>query len=151
MLRLMPLARQADTIAAKNPRAEVPEAVRVLAEGLIYESHGFRQHRRGGGLPVAGHHYGPLAAQLAQALAGLVAFEIRHTHWDGAAGALMWLVEGGALPVRRLAPRLAGPMPVPGAEAMETARVDRLRELLRKRIEQYNNRDPAQRNARPRA
>ena len=139
-LRLAALARQTDAVAARRPQVPVPEDVRQLAEAALYESRGFRQHRRKGGILPAAPHYGGLSAQLGLALAEMTGFEARHTRWDGALKAQMWLVEGEPLPVRRLMPRLAAPLPPPAEDARRAAYMLDLRNKLAKRIEQYRNR-----------
>lgn len=136
-LRLETIARQVDAIAAKKPEGAVPEAMRGMAEAVLFESHGFRQHKRKGGLVAAAPHYGALAVQLGAALATMVAYEARHTRYHHINQLTLWLVEGEALPVRRLQPRPARGKPAPEPPRRDMAD---LRNKLAIRIEQYKRR-----------
>ena len=107
-LRLQALTRQVEAMAARRPTAPVPEDLASLAEGALYEVRQFAQRRHRRDLPVAAAHFGALAAQLGTALAGLVAYEARHSRWDGVLQAQVWSLKGesGPVPLRRLRPKL---------------------------------------------
>lgn len=106
-LRLVALTRQVEALAARRPELGVPEPVRVLAEAVLFDSRVFHQPRPSARcLPAAAPHYGALAAQLASAVAALVAFEARHSGWDDRLKAFLWRVEGKSLPIQRLRPQL---------------------------------------------
>ena len=107
-LRLAALTKQVEAMAARRPLAPVPEQLVTLAEGALYEARQFGQRRQRRELPVAAPHCGGLAAQLGTALAGLVAFEARHSRWDSGLKAQLWVIKGERVPVpvRRLRPKL---------------------------------------------
>lgn len=142
-LRLAAIAQRVDAMAVKHPAGAVPEVVRVLAETALFESHGFVQHRRKGGLVGAAPHLGALSVQLGAALAIMVGFEGRHTSWDPAQQRLFWLVEGATLPVRRLLPGPSGGAKAgnakPGATLSRPDMAD-LRHKLAQRLDQLKRR-----------
>ena len=106
-LRLVALTRQAEAQGQRRPELGVPEPVRVLAEAALFDARVFHQPRPSARLlPAAAPHYGALAAQLAAALAELVAFEARHSGWDDSLKAFLWRVAGPPLPIGRLRPKL---------------------------------------------
>jgi len=113
--RLETLARQVEAIAARKPEAEVPPETRTAAEALLFESQKFgtRSRRSRRGLEPAPDTYAPLATALGQALAGLDAFETRHSGWSEKHQCFVWLLPRGVLkPVARLKPHAnvaAGP------------------------------------------
>ena len=129
ILRLVPLLRQVESIALRNPRAGVPDEVRALAEAALFDARMFRSHARREKMPGAAPHYGGLAAQLAAALAELVDFENRQTQWDSQLGAFVWPVPGGSLAVRRLRPQVDHK-----PEAAEDAEQQQITALLERRI-----------------
>ncbi|WDR02025.1 hypothetical protein PSQ19_15255 [Devosia algicola] len=130
-LRLTSLTKQAEAAAARRPGGEVPDGVRMVAEGLLFDCRPFLVRSPGRALPVAAPVYGALAAQLGQALAGLVAFEARCTSYDGQHNCYVWhLGDNGFLPVQRLRPQL--PPPPPASAKDNTARI---RAKLARRIE----------------
>lgn len=102
--KLQALAREVERLAKRNPTGAVPEAIRVKAEALLFDSLGFRPGRRGE-LPVAAPHLGGLATQLADALAALVAYEQRHTFWDHARNLPRWQATRGVIFIKRMSPR----------------------------------------------
>ena len=53
-----------DKTAVARPGASVPEAMRGIAEGLLFDSQAFGGTRVKGGMPVAARDFGGLAAQL---------------------------------------------------------------------------------------
>lgn len=130
-LRMAALTKQAEAIAAKRPETPVPEAVRVVAEGLLFDCRPFVSRHPGRALPVAAPLYGALAAQLGQALAGLVGFEARYTHYHPKQLCYVWRVGGEVLlPVQRLRPQLVS------VEAeRESAEMANIRAKLAKRIQ----------------
>lgn len=139
-LKLAALSRLAAGVAAKNPLAPVPDEVRTRAEDLLLDAAPFcgarrpgRRARRRLGLEPAAPTYGGLGAQLAEALAGLEAFEARHTHWDGRLKCVVWRVAGPPLPVQRLHPE---PLPQPEKPKRTNRELDALREKIAKRIEE---------------
>ena len=137
-LRLEPLARQAEAMAAKHKLKAVPEDMRLKAEAALYESHAFCLQRRRCLTPAA-PHFGALSTQLGAVLAEMVAFETSHSQWDKARKARMWLVEGGAaLPVRRLLPKNG--IPTADEDAQRAAYMGDLRIRLAERIDQFNRR-----------
>jgi hypothetical protein len=104
--RLAALGRQIAAIAARRPAAIVPEGVRILAEGLLFDIRPFLAARPRRDLPVAAPDYGALATQLGQALAALDVFEARHTSWHAALKCFVWRVRSEEpLPVGRLRPQ----------------------------------------------
>lgn len=106
-LRLVALTRQAEALGQRRPELGVPEPVLVLAEAALFDARVFHQPRPSARfLPAAAPHYGALAAQLASALAELVAFEARHSGWDDSLKAFLWRVAGPPLPIGRLRPKL---------------------------------------------
>lgn len=128
-LRLVPLLRQVESIALRNPRSEVPNEIRALAEAALFDARMFRSHARREKMPAAAPHYGALAAQLAAILAELVDFENRQTQWDSQLGAFVWPITGGSLSVRRLRPQVDHK-----PEAAEDAEQQQLSALLERRI-----------------
>lgn len=76
-----PSTRTPWPLGAKKPNADVSDALRISAEGLLSDCAPFIR-QRGERLPVAAPDLMGLAAQLGQALAALEAWESRHTSWD---------------------------------------------------------------------
>ena len=108
-LQLERLAQLAAGVAARSPNAPVPDEVRIRAEDLLHACQRFalpgRPRRGRHGLEPAAPTYGGLGAQLGEALAGLDAYEDRHTRWDPGLKCVVWRVAGDALPVQRLNPK----------------------------------------------
>jgi len=110
--RLETLARQVEAIAARKPEAEVPPETRTAAEAQLFESQKFGA--RGGRRSSRALLPAPdTATALGQALAGLDAFETRHSGWSEKHQCFVWLLPRGVLkPVARLKPHAnvaAGP------------------------------------------
>jgi len=129
-LRLQALLKQTQAIAAKRPEALLPEATRILAEGLLFDARPFLSGaRRRRDWPAVSADQAGLAVQLGQVQAGLEAFEIAHTSWNTKLGCLLWLASDARdLPVRRLRPKLA-------LNEAETTKMQQLRHLLARRID----------------
>lgn len=150
--KLEALARELEALARTKPGRAVPEDKRVAAEAMLCEAQRFRPGR-GRGLVGAAPHCAGLAAQLAEALAALVAFEGRHTQWDSRVRALVWrFAPHQVVPVRRFAPR-KGSRAAARLEmdiaAIRMARAVYMREIrakLVKRLSEYKARDPALQN-----
>jgi hypothetical protein len=124
--KLQKLARQVGATGRSSPKLAVPDAVRREAEALLFDVQPFREIPTRGALPVAAPHYGGLAAQLAEALTALLAFEQRHTQYNFLTLQPQWSVEGpGVMPVKRLAPR-------PGSLAAVRARAQAEHEKSRR-------------------
>lgn len=130
-LRMTALHAQVAAIAHKRPTAKLPEATRVVAEGLLSDAYGF------GAAPlvlaVAALDHGGLLTQLGQAMVALEIWESGQTGWHGELDCLVWLVEGAPLPVKRLRPKLAPP-------PAKTRDMTELRAKLAKRIAQKEQR-----------
>ena len=105
-LRLAKLLKQTETIASRKPDAEIPAETRALASDLLFEVRPFLARSLARKLPLdAAPGFAGLAAQLGQALAGLDAFEARHSAWNPELGCFVWLIGRDAtLPVARLRP-----------------------------------------------
>lgn len=125
----MPLLRQVESVALRNPRAGVPNEISRLAEAALFDARAFRSPARREKMPAAAPHYGGLAAQLAAVLAELVDFENRQTQWDSQLGAFVWPLAGGSLAVRRLRPQVDRK-----AEQAEDAEQQQLTAQLERRI-----------------
>jgi len=101
------LLAQAEAIAVRRPEEAVSPTIAALAGDLLFE---LRRLLNARGLPAVAPDYAGLAAQLGQAVAGLEAFEARHTVWDAALGAFAWQITPTLRqPVARLRPHLATP------------------------------------------
>ena len=132
--RVLRLLKQAEAVAVRRPQEPVSPAVARLAADLLYDVGAFIPGSAG--LPHAAPDYVGLAAQLGQALAGLEAFEARHTVWDGRLKAFAWqLAAGRVQPVARLRQPVA-PL---SAEARQTHDLRRrlARRLAAKMDEKY--------------
>ncbi len=145
--RLQALARQVQAAARQRPAQPVPEDVRAKAETMLFEVQPFRASRSKPVLRDPAPHYAGLATQLAEALAVLVAFEARHTHWDARVDAPAWVVPGPMMTLRRLGPR---PGSKAAVRALAKAEVDKaaraaamldLRARLVQRLYQFKMRD----------
>ena len=90
-LALTALHKDVLALGAKKAGAPVPDGLRVAAEGLLSDSAPFAPTRRGR-LPVAAPDMASLAVQLGQALAGLAAWESRHSFIDARHNGRMWRV-----------------------------------------------------------
>lgn len=127
--RLAALARDVSALAARHPQAPVPMTLRKVAEELLFEAHRFAWHLPRGRAAIAPDQAG-LAIQLGQALAGLEAFELAHSHWSAEHQAFVWSVGGrGPMPVKRLRPRL-----VPDKTSGRTGENSAMRNELVRRI-----------------
>ena len=126
-LALTALHKDVLALGAKKAGAAVPDGLRVAAEGLLSDSAPFAPARRGR-LPVAAPDMAGLAVQLGQALAGLAAWESRHSFIDARHNCRMWRVEHGQQPIMRLDPPEAA-LPVDRKDMAE------LREKLAQRID----------------
>lgn len=136
-LSLAALQKDVAALAAKKPHSLVSEPVRIVAEGLLSDCAPFVRHKKEK-LPMAAPDLAGLAVQLGQALAGLDAFESRHTRWDARWNCRVWSVAGDPLPVRRLRPAVAPPPP-PATFKGESMR-DKLAKLIDRRHQQaYEN------------
>lgn len=100
-LRLASLHKDITAIAAKKPEADVGDAERAVAEGLISDCRPFLLARQGR-LPVAAAKFSGLAVQLGQVLAQLDDYENRHAEWNGRQNCRCWRVEGEPRPIARL-------------------------------------------------
>lgn len=134
VLKLEALLHELRPLALRQPAAAVPEDLRVLAEGLLHDAIAFAPRREREPFPVAAPDLGALALQLGQVLAGLEAFEVRHTFWSREHNAYVWrLPRGETAAVARLRPQLLKPTaPTPADErrraeliTMFKARIDR--------------------------
>jgi hypothetical protein len=105
-LRLAALHKDTVALGAKKPNADVSDALRISAEGLLSDCAPFIR-QRGERLPVAALDLMGLAAQLGQALAALEAWESRHTSWDAQFNCRIWVLHSGYLPIMRLKPPAA--------------------------------------------
>jgi hypothetical protein len=120
--KLQALTRQVQAAARQRPARTVPDDLRARAETMLFEVQPFRPSRGKPVLAEAAPHYGGLATQLAEALAALVAFEARHTHWDARVDAPAWVVPGPMMTLRRLGPR---PGSKAAVRALAKAEVDK--------------------------
>lgn len=130
-LRLQALLKQTQAIAVRRPEALLPEATRILAEGLLFDARPFLPGpKRRRDWPLVAADQAGLAVQLGQLQAGLDAFEIRHTGWNAKLACLLWSVSDARdLPVRRLRPKLA-------VVAADNAHMRLLRDKLARRIDE---------------
>jgi hypothetical protein len=133
--RLTRLLGLVESVARRRPGEGVTPDLARLALELLYEARrfgvgGLRASGRIGGKGRGARQqppevraptdYAGLAAQLGQALAGLEAFEARHTAWDAPLGAFVWrLGRRGRAPVARLRPRLLTQSPRETARSHE--------------------------------
>lgn len=108
-LSLTALHADIKSLAAKKPDAAVSEPVRIVAESLLGEAVPFLPKAQKARLPVAAADLAGLAVQLGQALAGLDAWESRHSFWHAGKACRCWRVGEGELPVLRLRPQLPPP------------------------------------------
>jgi hypothetical protein len=147
--RLQALAREVQALARQRSGRPVPDRLRQEAEKLLIEARCFYPDHARAGLPVLARHCGGLAAQLADALTALMAFETRHTHWDALEAETLWAVSGAKMRVRRLQPR-PGSKAAARAEAKARQAAERraaymvdLRAKLVQRLAQFRSREPA--------
>jgi hypothetical protein len=105
-LSLSALHKDTVALGAKKPNADVSDALRISAEGLLSDCAPFIRQRRER-LPVAAPDLSGLAAQLGQALAALENWESRHTSWDERFNCRVWRLDRGYLPIMRLKPPAA--------------------------------------------
>jgi hypothetical protein len=105
-LSLAALHKDTVALGAKKPNADVSDALRISAEGLLSDCAPFIRQRRER-LPVAAPDLAGLAAQLGQALAALESWESRHTSWDERFNCRIWTLHSGYLPIMRLKPPAA--------------------------------------------
>lgn len=105
--RLATLLRQAEAGANKRADAPVGDAMRRLAEAVLFEAGRFASGPRA--IPPAAPDLVGLATQLGQALARLDAFEATHSAWHPALAAFVWSVQGTAMPIARLRPKANAP------------------------------------------
>lgn len=98
-VKLEALQKSVLAIAAKRPEAVVGEATRAVAEGLLLDC---RPYLSGNSLPKMAADHGGLAVQLGQALAGLAAYEARHSDWSDYHGFHWRLVNGQKRTIGRL-------------------------------------------------
>ncbi len=105
-LGLTALHKDIVALGARKPDASVSNPVRIAAEALLSDCAPFTR-KRNERLPVAAPDLAGLAVQLGQALAGLEAWESRHTTWDERFKCRIWQVGGGYLPIMRLKPPAA--------------------------------------------
>lgn len=127
-LALTALRKDIVALGAKKPDAPTSDPVRIAAESLLSDCAPFirRRHER---LPVAAPDLAGLAVQLGQALAGLEAWESRHTTWDARFNCRIWNLHSGYLPIMRLKP------PAAALKVQRTDYAD-LREKLTLRVQQ---------------
>ena len=124
VLKLEALLHELRPLALRQPAAAVPEDLRALAEGLLYDAIAFAPRKERKLFPVAAPELGALALQLSQVLASLEAYEVRHTLWSREHGAYVWRLSRGDLtPVARLRPQLLQP-------AARSADADRYRDKV---------------------
>jgi len=124
VLKLEALLHELRPLALRQPAATVPEDLRALAEGLLYDATAYAPRRERQPFPVAAPELGALALQLGQVSAGLEAYEVRHTFWSREHGAYLWrLTRGDIIPVARLRPQLLQP-------AANHAEADRMRDKV---------------------
>ncbi|PXA99173.1 hypothetical protein DMC47_04830 [Nostoc sp. 3335mG] len=145
--KLAALTKKVKASARQGPGLAPSDEVRALAGSLLFEVEVFRP-QRSKIFPHPGPDHAGLAAQLAEALGVLVAFEARHTGWDARFQEPVWLVDGAVMRVRRLRPRpgsRAAARVEARARAEADARAARLVELRMKlvtRLEQFERRGP---------
>ena len=145
--KLQALTRKVELIARKKPEQAVPETIRAEAGVMLFEIETFRQLRRPRAVPPAAPHFGGLAAQLAEALTAMVAFETRYTQWDARFEEPVWKVPHGIMKIRRLAPRPGSKAAIRAAalaeaeKAKQAAKMIELRRKLVIRLTQFNNRE----------
>ena len=107
VLKLEALLHELRPLALRQSAAAVPEDLRALAEGLLYDARDFAARRHRQTFPVAAPELGALALTLGQVLAGLEAYEVRHTLWSREHGAYVWRrSRGTTTPIARLRPQL---------------------------------------------
>jgi hypothetical protein len=127
VLKLEALLHELRPLALRQPAAAVPEDLRALAEGLLYDAATFAPRKERQPFPVAAPELGALALQLGQVLAALEAYEVRHTLWSREQGAYVWrLTRGGTTPVARLRPQLLKPAAKSAAADRHRAEVIRM-------------------------
>lgn len=105
-LSLTALHKDIVALGAKKPDASVSDPARITAEALLSDCASFTR-KRNERLPVAAPELAGLAVQLGQALAGLEAWESRHTGWDERFNCRIWTLSRGYLPIMRLKPPAA--------------------------------------------
>jgi hypothetical protein len=128
VLKLTALAGEVRAVAARRPELGVPAEAVAVAEALLHDAGPFV--RGLGPLPAVAPSYGGLAVELSQVLAGLEAFELRHTRWDNVQQCIVWqLGRGVTAPLRRVRPRLIAPV----AET-RSAEADRIRRKIAQRL-----------------
>lgn len=143
--KLVSLSGQVKAAARQRQGKNVPDDLRRAAEAVLFEVEFFRPQKRKP-FPRAAADRSGLAAQLAEALAALIAFEARHTGWDARFDEPVWLVEGAAMRVRRLLPRPGSRAAAKAeararaAKAERAARMAELRHKLVRRMEQFKDR-----------
>jgi hypothetical protein len=100
-LRLTAALAQLTAIAVRHPGGPVPDATRVLAEALLYDSKPFTTGG-GRGLPAAAGTVAALASQLAEVEAALEMWEAERSFWNGSC--FVWRLTRGEdpLPIQRL-------------------------------------------------
>lgn len=151
-LKLSALAAHVQAMAVRRGDTPLPPETRRLAGDLLSAVHPFAVHPfadqpagsqqasrpqapgRRIRLPVVASGYAGLAAQLGEALAGLDAWEARHSFWSPTHKCFLWRVEGRPtpLPIRRLRPEALA-IVEPAAEAAE---VSDMRHKLLERIDE---------------
>lgn len=145
--KLQALARRVEAQAARRPQGAVSDALRAEAEALLFEAETLVEFRAHAALPVAAPHLGGLAGQLRAALADLLAFEARHSHWDARANASVWALARGSRTVKRLMPRPGSRAAAQAAARAEkeaqtqAAKMADLRAKLVKRLTQFRMRE----------
>ena len=105
-LSLTALHKDIVALGAKKSDTSVSDPVRIAAEALLSDCAPFTR-KRNERLPVAAPDLAGLAVQLGQALAGLEAWESRHTGWDARFDCRIWNLQSGYLPIMRLKPPAA--------------------------------------------
>ena len=105
-LNLSALHKDTIALGTKKPNADVSDAMRISAEGLLSDCATVTR-QRGERLPVAAPDLLGLATQLGQALAALESWESHHTSWDTRFNCRTWNLNTGYLPIMRLKPPAA--------------------------------------------
>lgn len=123
------LQKSVGLIATRNPASPLPQATRILAETLLFDTRPFLPARQDK-LPMAAPDHAGLLTQLGQALAGLLAYQAHWTEWVAAKSCFCWIIRDERLPVRRLHPQVA----IVEQKRSNSPRMLHLREKLAERL-----------------
>ncbi len=134
--RIEALRRQAETLAARHPRAEPPAELKALSETLLYEAGRIvdpsRRAPRQALRPQAAPSLIGLATQLGQTAAALDSFEAEWTVWDASRQCLCWrLAHGTLMPLQRLRPQIPFIPDPAGMTEIKRRLIERIEQLKR--------------------